>query len=116
VNLRRRREGAAERRLDDRAHLAAARARLSQHVRQRLRSSLSHLRLLGYTFPLLYAPARKDLDVDVDFDNETNVQRLAVEAIAPEEVLVIDARGELRAASFGHILTRRIKIRARRAW
>jgi regulator of RNase E activity RraA len=44
------------------------------------------------------------------------VQRLAVEAIAPEEVLVMDARGELRAASFGHILTRRIKIRARRAW
>lgn len=70
-----------------------------------------HLRLLGYAFTLRYAPAREDLDVDVDFDNDTNVQRLAVEAIGQDEVLVIDARGELRAASFGHILMTRIKIR-----
>lgn len=70
-----------------------------------------HLRLLGYAFTLRYAPAREDLDVNVEFDNETNVQRLAVEAIGPEEVLVIDARGELRAASFGHILATRIKTR-----
>jgi len=69
------------------------------------------LRLLGYAFTLRYAPAREDLDVNVDFDNDTNVQRLAVEAIGPEEVLVIDARGELRAASFGHILMTRIKTR-----
>jgi regulator of RNase E activity RraA len=70
-----------------------------------------HLRLLGYAFTLRYAPAREDLDVQVDFDNDTNVQRLAVEAIGQDEVLVIDARGELRAASFGHILMTRIKIR-----
>jgi regulator of RNase E activity RraA len=68
-----------------------------------------HLRLLGYAFTLRYAPAREDLDVD--FDNDTNVQRLAVEAIGQDEVLVIDARGELRAASFGHILMTRVKMR-----
>ncbi|HLW47681.1 MAG TPA: ribonuclease activity regulator RraA [bacterium] len=69
------------------------------------------LRLLGYAFTLRYVPAREDLDMQVDYDNATNVQRLAVETIEPDEVLVIDARGETRAASFGHIIATRIMRR-----
>ena len=43
------------------------------------------LRLLGYARTLRYVPAREDLDMQVDYDNATNIQRLAVEAIDPEE-------------------------------
>jgi regulator of RNase E activity RraA len=69
------------------------------------------LRMVGYAFTLRYAPAREDVGFEVEYDNETNVQRLAVEAIGEEDVLVIDARGDTRAASFGHILATRIKKR-----
>jgi regulator of RNase E activity RraA len=66
------------------------------------------LRMVGYAFTLRYVPAREDLDMQVDYDNEANIQRVAVEAIAPGDILVIDARNELRAASFGHIIATRI--------
>jgi regulator of RNase E activity RraA len=69
------------------------------------------LRMVGYAFTLRYAPAREDVGFEVEYDNERNVQRLAVEAIGEEDVLVIDARGDTRAASFGHILATRIKNR-----
>lgn len=69
------------------------------------------LRLVGRALTLRYVPAREDLDVRVDFDNMTNVQRLAVEAIEAGQVLVIDARGDLGAATFGHILATRIMRR-----
>ncbi|NEU31066.1 ribonuclease activity regulator RraA [bacterium LRH843] len=68
-------------------------------------------RLVGYAFTLRYIPAREDLDLEVDYDNLTNPQRIAVETIGPEEVLVIDARGEIGAASLGHILCTRLKCR-----
>lgn len=68
-------------------------------------------RMVGYAFTLRYVPAREDLDMQVDYDNNTNVQRLAVEAVGPEDVLVIDARGDVRAASFGHIIATRIMRR-----
>ena len=65
------------------------------------------MRMVGYAFTLRYAPAREDLG-GVVYDNNTDVQRLAVEAIGKDDVLVIDARGETRAASLGHILATRI--------
>ncbi len=68
------------------------------------------LRLVGYAFTVRYIPAREDL-ADERYDNTKNVQRLAVEAVQPEDVLVIDARGDVRAASFGHILGTRIHAR-----
>lgn len=67
--------------------------------------------MVGYAFTLRYIPSREDLDFRVDFDNLTNVQRLAVEEVGADDVLVIDARGELSAASFGHILATRIMRR-----
>ena len=66
------------------------------------------LRMVGYAYTLRYVPAREDRGMQVAYDNSTNVQRLAVEAIGPRHVLVIDARGELSAASFGHIIATRL--------
>jgi regulator of RNase E activity RraA len=66
------------------------------------------LRMVGYAMTLRYVPAREDRGMQVAYDNATNVQRLAVEAIGPRQVLVIDARSELTAASFGHIIATRI--------
>lgn len=74
-----------------------------------LTASRPDLRMAGRAFTLRYVPAREDLGVD--FDNLTNVQRLAVEAIEDGQVLVIDARGDVRAATFGHILATRIMRR-----
>lgn len=70
------------------------------------------LRLVGQAFTLRYVPVRGELEhARARFDNTTNVQRLAVERIGPGEVLVIDARGELGSASFGHIIATRIMRR-----
>jgi regulator of RNase E activity RraA len=69
------------------------------------------IRMVGYAFTLRYAPMREDLDLEVDYDNLTNVQRLAVEAVGAEDVLVIDARNEIHSASLGNILATRIKMR-----
>jgi regulator of RNase E activity RraA len=67
-------------------------------------------RMLGYAFTLRYVPMREDLDL-VDIDNTTNVQRLAVEAVGPGDVLVIDARNDVGAATLGNILAERMMVR-----
>ena len=69
------------------------------------------LRMAGEAFTLRYIPAREDLDFQVEYDNWTNPQRVAVETIGPDQVLVIDARGQLSAASLGHILATRLMVR-----
>lgn len=68
-------------------------------------------RMVGFAFTLRYIPAREDLDFQVEYDNWTNPQRVAVETIEPDQVLVIDARGETGAASLGHILCTRLMMR-----
>lgn len=68
------------------------------------------LRMVGYALTLRFIPTREDL-VDTLYDNTVNVQRLAVEAVQPDDVVVVDARGDVRAASFGHILGTRIMVR-----
>ncbi len=67
-------------------------------------------RMVGYALTLRYVPLREDL-VDTQYDNKVNAQRVAVETIGKDDVLVIDARGDVRAASFGHILGTRITAR-----
>ncbi len=69
------------------------------------------IRMVGYAFTLRYAPMREDLDLEVDYDNLKNVQRIAVEAVGPDDVLVIDARNEIHSASLGNILATRIHMR-----
>jgi regulator of RNase E activity RraA len=68
------------------------------------------LRMVGYAFTLRYLPPREDL-VDELYDNTRNVQRLAVEAANKDDVLVIDARGDISAATLGNILATRLKAR-----
>lgn len=68
------------------------------------------LRLVGYAFTMRYVPAREDM-VDTLYDNNTNIQRIAVEAVEKDDVLVIDARGDVRAATLGNILATRLQAR-----
>ena len=68
------------------------------------------LRMVGVAYTLRYIPTRADLAGD-RFADEENAQRRAVETIGPGEVLMIDARGDTGAASFGDILATRIAVR-----
>lgn len=68
-------------------------------------------RMIGRAFTLRYAPTREDVGFQVDYDNDSDLQRIAVETIPRGAVLVIDARGELGAASFGHIIATRMAAR-----
>ncbi len=71
------------------------------------------LRLVGYAFTLRYVPMREDL-VDELYDNTKNVQRIAVESVGQDDILVIDARGDTRAATLGNILATRLIARGAR--
>jgi regulator of RNase E activity RraA len=69
-----------------------------------------HKKMVGYAVTIRYVPMREDM-VDRQYDNSVNVQRLAVESMEKDDVLVIEARGDIRAASFGHILATRINAK-----
>jgi 5-oxopent-3-ene-1,2,5-tricarboxylate decarboxylase/2-hydroxyhepta-2,4-diene-1,7-dioate isomerase len=69
---------------------------------QGLRSTRPGRRLVGRAYTLRYVPQREDITC-----SGPNAQRRAVESIGPGEVLVIEARGELGAATIGDILTLR---------
>ena len=64
--------------------------------------------LVGEAVTLRYIPAREDLDVLEVFRDPDHPQRKAIEMTGPGQVLVMDARGELGAASAGHILVMRL--------
>ena len=68
-----------------------------------LRPTRPDLRLLGYAHTLRYVPLRED----VTEPGELNAQKRAIEAIGPDEVLVIEARGEAGAGTIGDILALR---------
>jgi regulator of RNase E activity RraA len=68
-----------------------------------LRPTRPDLRLLGYAQTLRYVPLRED----VTETGELNAQKRAIEAIGPDEVLVIEARGEAGAGTIGDILALR---------
>jgi regulator of RNase E activity RraA len=65
-------------------------------------------RMAGVALTLRYIPSREDLDVLDVFQNPEHPQRRAIELAGPGHVLVMDARGETRAASAGHILVTRL--------
>lgn len=68
-------------------------------------------RMAGPAFTLRYIPAREDIDVLKVFEDPKHPQRHAVETIPPGSVMVIDSRGDPRAASAGSILLRRMMMR-----
>ncbi|MET9021220.1 ribonuclease activity regulator RraA [Actinopolymorpha sp. NPDC004070] len=65
-------------------------------------------RMVGTAFTLRYIPAREDLDVLTVFKDPEHPQRKAVESVGPGQVLVMDCRGQGRAASLGGILGTRL--------
>ena len=74
-----------------------------------LRPTRPDLRLLGYARTLRYVPLREDVrDADT---RELNAQKLAVESVGPDEVLVMDARQEAGAGTIGDILAARALAR-----
>ncbi len=67
--------------------------------------------MVGRAFTLRYIPAREDLNPITVFEDPKHPQRAAVEACPPGHVLVMDSRGDPRAASAGGILARRLMMR-----
>ncbi|WP_419945904.1 hypothetical protein [Candidatus Poriferisodalis sp.] len=63
-------------------------------------------RMLGYAHTLRFVPKREDFERRLEGQN---AQRRAVESIEPEEVLIVEARGEPHAGTIGDIFTMRIK-------
>jgi regulator of RNase E activity RraA len=67
--------------------------------------------MVGRAFTLRYIPAREDLNPITVFQDPKHPQRAAVEACPPGHVMVMDSRGDPRAASAGGILVRRLMMR-----
>ncbi len=72
---------------------------------------LNSRRLIGPAFTLRYIPAREDVDVLAVFKDYEHPQRKAIESVPPGHVLVMDCRGQGRAASAGSILATRLQVR-----
>lgn len=70
-----------------------------------LRPLNENQRIVGYAHTLRYVPFRPDLAEVIGF----NAQRVAVESVQPDEVLVIEARGEPDAGTIGDIFAMRAK-------
>jgi regulator of RNase E activity RraA len=62
-------------------------------------------------FTLRYIPAREDLDVIAGFNDPGHPQRKAIESVPEGQALVMDSRGDGRAASCGQILATRMQVR-----
>lgn len=77
-------------------------------------SNPSRQRLIGEAFTMRSIPAREDADVPAIFQDYDHPQRKGVESVGPGQVLVIDSRGQKRAASLGHILATRLRVRGGR--
>jgi regulator of RNase E activity RraA len=67
--------------------------------------------MVGVAYTLRYMPAREDLNPISVFQDPQHPQRKAVEECPPGAVLVMDSRGDPRAASAGGILVRRLMMR-----
>ena len=71
-------------------------------------------RFAGEAFTLRFIPSREDKDWDLGDLHKRgmdNLQWEAVEMVAPGQVLVIDSRSDIRAASAGNMLLTRLKRR-----
>ena len=68
-------------------------------------------RMVGEAFTMRYIPAREDIDQMSVFQDPEHPQRKGIETIPPGQVLVMDCRGDVRAASGGGILLTRLKVR-----
>lgn len=69
------------------------------------------VRMAGWAYTLRYVPSREDLDTLEVFQDPAHPQRFAVEHAPVDSVLVMDARGDMRAGTIGAILVTRLKVR-----
>src|SRR5689334_7421200 len=69
-------------------------------------------RMAGPAFTLRYIPAREDIDTLAVYQDYDHPQRKAIETVPPGHVLVMDCRGQGRAASAGGILATRLQVRS----
>src|SRR5690606_30997743 len=67
--------------------------------------------MVGVAHTLRYSPARDDLHPLTVYQNRDHPQRVAVDQCPEGAVLVIDSRGDARAASAGSILVSRLMVR-----
>jgi len=74
-----------------------------------LRPTRPDLRLLGYAHTLRYVAFRADMRESLR--GAEDAQKRAVEAVSPDDVLVIEARGEIAAGTIGDILAARVLAR-----
>jgi 5-oxopent-3-ene-1,2,5-tricarboxylate decarboxylase/2-hydroxyhepta-2,4-diene-1,7-dioate isomerase len=73
-----------------------------------LRPTRSELRMLGYAHTLRYGAGREDVRAAAPGED---AQKRAVESVSPEDILVIEARGQLGAGTIGDILAARVLAR-----
>ena len=67
--------------------------------------------MVGPAFTLRYIPAREDLDSYNSKRDPNALQREAIESVPPGHVLVMDCRGDARAASAGDVYVTRLQVR-----
>jgi regulator of RNase E activity RraA len=72
---------------------------------------LTNTRMAGPAFTLRYIPAREDIDTLDVYKDYDHPQRKAIESVPEGHVLVMDCRGQGRAASAGGILLTRLQVR-----
>src|SRR3954447_17111829 len=98
----------------------ASTATISTQLLQRaLRNTFLHAlkplstgtKMAGPAFTLRYIPAREDIDTLDVYQDYDHPQRKAIETVPPGHVLVMDCRGQGRAASAGAILLTRLEMR-----
>lgn len=82
-----------------------------QFIQNVQRLSNATQNMVGVAYTLRYIPAREDLNTLEVFKDRKHPQRAAIEACPPGAVMVIDSRGDARAASAGGILVGRLKAR-----
>lgn len=73
--------------------------------------SAKSLPMVGQAFTLRYIPSREDIDVIEILGRPDHPQRRAIEETPPGQVLVMDARSEVRGATGGGILMTRLMMR-----
>jgi regulator of RNase E activity RraA len=93
------------------ATILHARGLYNQFVQGVFRLTEHRRPMVGQAFTLRHIPGREDIDKREIFREADHPQRVAVEAVGPGDVLVLDCRRDASAASLGGILASRLQSR-----
>lgn len=83
----------------------------NQYIQGVLPVAVKSETMVGQAFTLRYLPAREDRNPITVFRDANHPQRVAMETCPAGHVLVMDARGDARAATAGSILITRLALR-----